>query len=299
MKIREILEEGLSDILFRVVEPKELDFIIDNNQLKLYSALAKAVEMKYGGGKYYYLSTTRSRLGRYHYSQTSAKGGRMAFQVIMLVLDGRQLRNTVGGRAVDYWGRDMRKIDPTKNEMEDRIISDKPVIDNASKYIKRIDIYLNIDHILELSRSWDKVTAHTEVIRKAMSSGLPVRVFDNEDAFIAGRGGMSGEEALEKLQVSGPEMEKRWNDDPYRYMSDATKGLLGYIRGESNDNVETFVSDVKRGAWMNDYVGSIQNDLHNLNREQVPIEITELARKLRVKNIRDMLKAIGEELRNK
>lgn len=296
MKVLELIEEGISDIVFRVVTDKEYDYILDNNKFKLFSGLSKDVEMQYGSGRYYYLSTTRSRLGGFHFSGDRSKGQRLGFMVIMLVLDGKRLSTIASGRPVDYLGRDFRKHNPFKNEMEDRLVSNSPYIEDASKFIKSIDIYVNFKYLLGDSKRRGNVTHHIETIRKGVASGLPVRVFDSEEKFISGRGWMSGEDALNELHISGP-TDKQYDFDPYRYMSDSLKGLLGYIRGEEGREVERFVSDIKHGVYLNDYVNSIQADLHNMNGTDVPLEVTEFAKKFRVRNIKDLLLAIGEKLR--
>jgi hypothetical protein len=63
---------------------------------------------------------------------------------VVFVLDGRKLSHTYTGSPIDYWGPVFRKIEPTKNEMEDRILSEKPFIEPASKYIKEMHIIYDV-----------------------------------------------------------------------------------------------------------------------------------------------------------
>ena len=142
MKILSILHEGISDIVFHQTSPDTALAILRDNAFKLSSTMSKAGENEHGT-KSFYLSTTRSRAGRYHYSHGSKHPlGRFT---VILKLDGRKLSSVASGGPVDYWGPDFRKVNPTHNEMEDRVTSNHPEIPNADKYIISVEIFVG-DH---------------------------------------------------------------------------------------------------------------------------------------------------------
>lgn len=78
-----------------------------------------------------------------------------------LVINGRQLsQDGYSGRAIDYWGptfrRDITKL-PLKDEMEDRLFYDKPHIENASKYVQEIHVYMGTSPDDRLVRKLRKI----------------------------------------------------------------------------------------------------------------------------------------------
>jgi len=105
--------------------------ILKEDQFKL-TFVSGSDDVNLPKNKFYYLSTTRSPIGSYHVDDSSG---------VLLKLDGQKLQQNYIGNPVDYWGREFRKVAPSKNEMEDRIWSDKPVIKPATKYIDEIHIY--------------------------------------------------------------------------------------------------------------------------------------------------------------
>jgi len=90
---------------------------------------------------YYYLSATRSKLGGYHVNRRG----------VIFVLDGTALGRKHKGEAVDFWSNEeWRRPDKDTyegDEMEDRILSKKPHIEHASKYIKEIHVCLSTNNV--------------------------------------------------------------------------------------------------------------------------------------------------------
>jgi len=79
------------------------------------------------------MSFARSKLGKYHYPAVKSQQGQT-----LIVLDGQKLMAAgFSGKPVDYWGWG------DKDEMEDRVYSDKPVIPNANKFIKEIHMLMD------------------------------------------------------------------------------------------------------------------------------------------------------------
>ena len=154
MKLKNILEnivnEGASDIMYHFVEPKYILDILENDRFNTIAAMGSDTDYKINKNKFYYLSTTRSRSSGYKLS------------VGKLVLDGRKLKQRYEFAPVDYFQNPKSDKIPTKYyinnmqglEQEDRIITDKPSIPNASKYILEIHIYQQssktIQKIIEL-----------------------------------------------------------------------------------------------------------------------------------------------------
>ena len=125
---------AISPVLYHFTTIYKAANILKDDEFKLSSALGKKAEEEHvEGRKWYYLSTTRHRLGGYHKDTDNAGW-------LLMNLDGVGLAHNYSGKPIDYWGENFRKVDPTKMEAEDRIYSTKPVIPNASKYIESIHI---------------------------------------------------------------------------------------------------------------------------------------------------------------
>jgi hypothetical protein len=133
--VMQFLDEGISPIVYHATQTSSAYQILKTNKFKLTSPIGSDKMVKGKKSQMFYLSTTRSKHGRYH--QMNLAGA-------ILELDGRKLANNYKGQPIDYWGPEFRKVDPTGFESEDRIFSPKPEIPNASKYIKSIHVLLPV-----------------------------------------------------------------------------------------------------------------------------------------------------------
>lgn len=157
---------GISDIVYHYTQLFYAAKILKEDQFAL-TFISGADDTLKPNDKYYYLSTTRSRRGSYH------EGSRAH---ALMVLDGTKLRHNYIGSPIDYWGREFRKVAPAKNEMEDRIWSDKPYIKPASKYIKEI-------HIAFVDVKQEGLKRQLRyLLTEAKKKGIPTFVYTDETA---------------------------------------------------------------------------------------------------------------------
>lgn len=126
IKLKNILTEALSDVVWHFTSLQAAKKIIEQNKFEL-SIVSGADVSKLGGDKQYYLSTARQKWGGYGKSYDCR-----------LELDGRKLSQRYKGGAIDYW-----QMGPQGTEYEDRLFSNEPTIPNAKNYIKRVDLFLN------------------------------------------------------------------------------------------------------------------------------------------------------------
>jgi hypothetical protein len=167
-----ILAEGISDVVYHGTDIHSAFKILNNNEFRLSTTMGTPAETGINN-KYYYLSTTRSVLGAYH-RDPHGMG-------VLMQLNGKKLGNNYKAKPVDYWGPDFRKIQPDKNEMEDRVFSDSHTIDNATKYIDAVHFYVDTNVM-------DAKNVRLPVFRKAYmeakKNGIPVFVYDNRKSFL-------------------------------------------------------------------------------------------------------------------
>lgn len=143
MRLLKIINEGISDVLYHSTSVRRVLSILSNNQFRLSPSLGVPSELEFAPEKkVYYMSFSRNPSDDYRrISSDHGSGGEST-----LVIDGRKLKQDgYSGRPIDYWGPTFRKQStglPLKDEMEDRLFSSEPYIDNASKYVREIHVYM-------------------------------------------------------------------------------------------------------------------------------------------------------------
>ena len=105
--------------------------IIKNNQINLSSGLGGNADQI--GTKFFFLSLSRTGSFKLGYKKNQTSIGRIVF-------DGNKLNHDFKSIPVDYWGLKHTPRSYDSFEYEDRVVTDKPVINNITKYILRVEI---------------------------------------------------------------------------------------------------------------------------------------------------------------
>lgn len=143
-----LITERVSSVVYHFCGVNSCYHICDSNEFILSSVFRGSADSEVNRGAGYYLSLTR---------QSSHKLGFSRTKDVRIQLDGDALNQRYKGGPVDYWGVSMGKQyyykkdsgndylgkQQSRTENEDRVFSNEPVIPNASRYIVRIDIYLD------------------------------------------------------------------------------------------------------------------------------------------------------------
>ena len=163
-----LIKETLSRVVYHFTGLQELYNILSTNKFQLNSDMYQSCETY--SNKPYYICFTRQ------YNNNLGYSGKCS---VRIHLDGDLLNQQFSGKSVDYWAspyteykkkareaeaqglyklqkdyEDYYNSPTTKTNMhkfhllnkvenEDRLFGDKPIIDNAIKYIKRIDILMS------------------------------------------------------------------------------------------------------------------------------------------------------------
>lgn len=151
--LKKVLNEGISDTTYHFTSLGSCADILKSNSFNL--TMSSNRSDAYDNKRLFYLSTQRGRSKDIGYASHLSS-------CVRIQLDGNALRTKYAGKPIDYWGDSMGKqvyydddiygkgMTSTKQhhpnfEMEDRIFSYEPTIDNAAKYINRIDVYIKTD----------------------------------------------------------------------------------------------------------------------------------------------------------
>lgn len=170
MKLTEILTERISDIVYRLVPFTTALRNLENNEFQLTPMFVDSGmgDYKFQRGKLYYLSLARTVTSGFfkHAIQN---------HTVIYVLDGRKLSHNYKGIPVNYYSDREFYPDSSKDrEAEDRIISDSPVIPNASKYIKEI-------HILIMDNAYGKSIKKLEGLAKRHNISIYFYITNSSD----------------------------------------------------------------------------------------------------------------------
>lgn len=132
-RFRSYLAEGLSPILFHSTDINNITQILNTDRFRLTAVVGTDSDLAANAGKYYFMSFARSPASSYfNYYHANVNA--------YLEIDGRKLSNNYAGVSVDYWGREFKK-----DEMEDRLVTDKHEIPRASSYIRAIHVCLPLE----------------------------------------------------------------------------------------------------------------------------------------------------------
>jgi len=171
-----ILSEGLSKILYHYTHISNLFSILKMNKFATSSNLGSVADAWKSGGKNFFFSTSRAK-GMSGYGKNHGN--------VAIVLDGEKLNQKYKGSPVDYWNWSFKRSDYKSDndyinalqskELEDRIMTDKPYIDNAKDYILEIHI---------LTKGYQDFVDKGEVQEILRLAGnIPVYFYDNDNDF--------------------------------------------------------------------------------------------------------------------
>lgn len=157
--------ESVSSIVYHFTSLRKAYNIIVQGEFRLSPTFIHPsnVETRFSKN-YYYLSTTRSKLGNFHQSEHMGA---------MFKLDGDKINRNHKGIAVDYYA----DLGGSK-EMEDRIISNKSTLPFKNNVLS-IDILLSEEYMTDIDA---RIAFFIYVYGK--KNGIPVLVYTNRRAFI-------------------------------------------------------------------------------------------------------------------
>lgn len=261
MKLRDLLTESPSAIVYHFTSFASAQKILKDNAFALSPFMAKGIESDIiDTKKTFYLSTTRSKLGRY---------GQNNFKMLAFVLDGNKLAANHSSKPIDYWN-------DRGSEMEDRILSDNPYIKNANKFIRGIEIFVRPE---DMEESLGQIKA---IIIEAEGSNIPVRIYDNVQNFNASRNPIDIRDKVLSAEDWEP-YQSSYNIGSY------IKRYTNALKGENLDSpeMEKFIYNIR--YYPQDLSGQLKADAHNANSTDEMREFALVARKLKLKTLDDVV----------
>jgi hypothetical protein len=175
IKLKDILMERISDIVYHFTTTEAANNIIGTNRFRLQEIPSRNVDpgRKYDMG--YYMSVARTKIEGYTKNMSNFQCYFVRFE-----LDGTKLSDRYKGGAYNYF--QSKHGDNEYEEYEDRIYSKDMYIPNALNYIKRMD--------LDVSRKCLRGYDPSKVIKTAIKSGVPTFLYPSREKWAQQSGGV-------------------------------------------------------------------------------------------------------------
>lgn len=183
MRLHEFLTEAASDVLYHITLIRNASNILSERRFRLSTSVMNRRERTFQTkNRYYYLSTTRSKLG--DYIGQNSYGTALVFK-----LNGRWFTERYKSFPMDYVSNSRNKAETRSfrsntigPEMEDRITSTKPYIyfpENASDAITELHLLVSPVYI----SSYDQPYVRT-IIVESKRLQIPLFIYEDETNFI-------------------------------------------------------------------------------------------------------------------
>lgn len=332
-KFKQILQEGLSDVLWHKTGINNAIRILTTDTFKLSTSLGTSADQT--GNRAFFFSTARSPQSSFF---------KLNNNFVVLKLDGRKLGYNYKGTPVGYWG----DKSPERNEMEDRIVHTKPVIPKASSYIEEIRVLLPTNEWdMEISRSERNFRMDTkgksdfeirqilgkptelaykpsnstskdmrDLLTIAKKRGVPVRFFlrdtdlkmgTNEVPYSVVRDSILGSRDVQKF--GEPQYSKRTPTFPFSRtlmaLHDLTpEQIIGAAKNRERRGYYSFYEIIDRyimsAMGENDLKNSWANEIHNDRGSASPIlkKLADFFRRNGYKTVKDAVEGIVKRWRN-
>ena len=204
--------------------------ILKSDTINLSSGLSGNADER--SKKMFFLSLSRTGSPKLAYGQKGSWFGRIVF-------NGAKLNHNYRSEPVDYW--ENKGQNPSGFEYEDRLITDKSVITQVSKYIIRIDILINDD----MSKS--AIFRIQEIIELGKSKGIAVNVYSNKNDLVKGVNIVN--DRVMGMDTADKEGDYEWRGNFYKLDLNKLVALLMYDdRNEDayrgNDGYNVFKNDL-------------------------------------------------------
>lgn len=293
MRLKEIINESLSSIVYHTTGIRNAHTIIANDEFILSADFAKSSESK-GRATDFYLSTARSRFGAYHVDSQ----GYVNDYTVMFVLDGSKLNSRYSGAAVDYWQMNDERGIPMKDEMEDRLFSKSRSIP-AKKYTRYVDILIDKN-----SGYVSKKEYLLHFYNLCKRKGFVLRVFDNKQDFLIGRNPVNPAEMLAaRSEVKGftgfPEQNRRYKSQRVSELQQLVAASNIMARGKipSSEYTEVLAGSYgySRDYYKQEVIRRIKNDMHNETRKPIMADMAMIMRRHRARDVESLLDAMLDQ----
>lgn len=256
MKLNDLFETATS-VLYHSTGLYAASKILENGYFQLTASAGTASELQFHKpGKFYYLSTTRSKVGDYTLQNYYIEG-------VVLNLNGDWLNHRYQAAPIDYWERSWTKKSGRTSEMEDRIYSRTPTIPlptPVTKLITSIHVLFEIDKI-KPSLDENRLVKLRKLLLNAKKLHIPIYVYKTPNDWITQNPSkrISTDGLIKLMKPKKPE--PSWPRSKRDYFKDYREL---YYKNDMNQ----LSPDAKKLMWKvyqypRDLISGLEADIHN------------------------------------
>ena len=290
------IHEGLSKVLYHYTSQNNILKILESNEFRLSTTLGTGAEQEVNKGKWFYFSMARSLMSSY-----------LKYADAIIKINGEKLGADYHGAPTDYWGPGWKKSPAERtsmDEMEDRVITDKPSIKNAKKYIEEIYLAFNTNSkLVNHNRIEETKLLLRHIVELCKQSNIPVHLFEVDSSTIAPSKWMrTKEKDLSLLDPVGTfEPGPKYTD---RVLPDSMNVLIPWIElantpVEDKDKLSKRASDLVYALmWDYQYQDkriALRNEIHNYKSSGIVVPLIDVFRKMKVRTVDEFMAAIKEK----
>lgn len=277
MIIQKILNEYYSDILYHFTGFTNIYNIIKTNTFSLTPTMSREIDSVFNKNKMFYASFARSKLSSYGNNSTT---------MACLVVDKNKLKQ-FKIVPVDYYQTKL-----LTNEMEDRVLTDKPYIKNFVNYIISVDIFIS-------PKYYEKLPMLKKIKHLCDSLNIQLRFFKDSNDFTYSKNFLSDKSLDDFLIEIENEYEIRPDDNSYdNKQIDPFINLMKGVRLDDEDTKQLLYY-VKYDYGVNDIATRLKYAMHTGYKSEAAKELPQVARRLKLKTIRDIANFIKQKYSNK
>lgn len=278
MKLKELLTERLSPIVYHATELKNLSLILSRNLMVASPLFVRDDESRDNKVSYFFISTARSRTSPF--IQTLLSSGKT---VGVLTLNGEKLNNTYKGKSVNYF------LNRKNNELEDRLFTDEQFIRNISEYIEQISILVvgNISKTL------------LDVKKMCKEKNIPVYFYNNKND-------LTTNNKAKSINIDNASLEQEKEDQSKNNIK-FPKNLDALIYFYENDNPKTispeyeeYVKDLTIDQYKQSWISTLKKELNLYYRNEKIIGFfKDILKKERVYTLDELVDKISDKWKAK
>lgn len=277
MKLQDLLEAA-TDELYHFTRLSNAATILENGYFKLAASVGTGSERQLQkSSKFYYFSTTRSKVGDYTLHGYYLDG-------VVFNLNGRYLNTKYTSKPVDYWERMWIGRPGRSSEAEDRIYSTEPTLPiptPATKLIDSIHVLYEIEKI-KPDDPVDRLLWLRKVLLGAKKLGIPVYVYPTPRDWLTqnSRKRMNTAELISKMQTQPPA--KSWGRTKHDYFKVWRELYFKNKKEDLSKEANKFL--YKLDVYPRDAVSGLDADIHNARSSNDPglVKLLKIFRQLKI-----------------
>lgn len=260
-------------------------------------------------GKDFFFSMSYDKYGRYlNLGNQNVSGSVWESSSVVLVMDAFKLQSRGKLIDVDYWGGDRGSY--TDDEKEVRYISDERVLQDLSKFVKEVHVFLDPTNWFSAKEG------DLKRLTKLVNSDLDVYLYNDSKAFrVQLKAKAISIDELKQMVFSVQRKEKRpskyMNPDRESYTKSDFMAILNLLKGQPQETDAQKKSEKSLLYDLNQYIPEwadshptsssmitqTRNVIHNIRKEKIPEiqEFSRVMRRLGLKNTKDLLDYLHEK----